>query len=459
MNLSISSLRLYYFTKNSLISHSPYSGTSNIKFRKISANNFFSHFFQTQNPRLNSNFFRCKFNKFLGNAIYLDSDRFYEMRFHQSEQFSSNSTASFKLCVFTNCFNTESKGRGGAVLYMNNDGRLIFNNCGFDNCTADSGGAFSAKCKIYTILSTCINHCHAIDKFMTFRIMGNIYKAVDLELSAIRQVTMFNNGPPRVLQQKTFCYISDITVFIEHFNVTNTWKMYKAGVLRFQQRALITRINIHYGNFKENDGPGLLLISHPLATKSEDAPKIESTNFIANNPGEMSLIYINDTKCLIRNCVFMKHTQPEMSYLTLSEGSHLTLHTCYVDVSLKQFKGFIQGRFKNHSSVFEVNDPIPREINAINIDSCFEFAITATFSPSATRFRKDKDEINTQKILFSPTLQFTPSRRLYPKNIYAQQLTLLIVAIFGVPTFYLLFIMKQRQIQGRPRKTKRRAQK
>ena len=460
MNLSISSLRLNFYLKNSLFSFPQYSKRFDLNFRKISANYFFSNFFRSQFHQLNIDFFQCKFNKFLSNPIYIENDRFYEMRFHDFNQFSDNSTASFKFCVFMNCFNNEPKGRGGAILYSNTDGRLVFNHCGFDNCTSDNGGAFYAKCKIYTIQSTCINHCTANDKYMTFRIVGNTYKSFDMELSYMKYVTMFGNGPLRILQQKTFCHIQDITILIEHINVSNTKKMHKIGMMRFQERSIAAHININFANFKENDGPGLLFIAHPLATRAEDAPKIENSNFIANNPGEISLIYINDTKCLIRNSIFLHHTQKDMIYLTLTEGSHLTLHTCYVDVSLKRFKGYVQGKFRNYSSIFETNNITLHEIEAIDISECFQFAITATFTPSMTiKGKHNNAHDDGDQNEFSPTMPFTSSRSLYPKTIYVQQLTLLLIVSIGIPLFYILYYMKLRQLRGHPRKTRKRSQK
>ena len=460
MNISISSLRLYSHVKQSPFSLPLCHKRTDINFIKISANNFFYPFFRTQSKAVNTDFFQCKFRRFLNSPIFINSDRFYEMRFHDFNQFSDNSTASFKLCIFTNCFNSEAKGRGGAIFYSNTDGRLIFNQCGFDNCTSDNGGAFFARCKIYTIFSTCITHCTASDKYITFRIAGNTYKSFDLELSSMKYITLFGNGPLRILQQKTFFHMSDITILIENSNITNTKKMHKIGMMRFQERATVTHININYVNFKENDGPGLIFISQPLAIRAEDAPKIENSNFIANNPGDISLIYINDTKCLIRNSVFLQHTQKDMIYLTLTEGSHLTLHTCYVDVSLKTFKGYVQGKFKNFSSVFEAINISLWDVEAIDISECFQFAVTATFSPSMTMpgRRKRVDENGNQNN-FSPTMPFTASKPLYPKTIFVQQLTLLLTVTIGIPMFYILYYMKLRQISGHPRKTKKRSQK
>lgn len=457
MNISLSQFRLTSLSQSAFISRSIYSKSSSSRFLSIFANKFSSSFFKSFEINSKTEFIECKFKNFLATPIHINSDRFTEIKFKKSEIFSSNSTASFKQCIFVNCENTEKKGKGGGMCYNNNDGKVLMQNCGFDNCSAEQGGAFVIKCKSYTFTYTCINHCFAFDKYSIFKLFGNVFKSADAEFSLFEHSTFFENGPMNPVQEKFLCQFNDINTRLENINFSNSRQSSKFGVIKISHKSPAPEVAMMYSNFFANKGPGLLSVTQPFE-KNQNFPIFETCNFVANEPGNGPLISINEeTRCGFKSCVFAYQNPINTGYLLVEKGSIVMMNKCVSDAEINYFKLDIIGKFKTSSCSFGVPAPAMNEIAAVDVDSCFEFAVTATFSPSPTKVKKE--DAKGKPVTFLPTLQFTPSRPLYPKAILIQQYSLFIVAFIAIPFFFLMHFMRQRQFAGRPRKTSKRSQK
>jgi len=414
MNFSCYSLILKNQFNSPIFSTSDLFFGNSLHFYSVSCLKHENSFFCSKNIAFS--FKQSMFVEFLSAPIVIDSVKYTDSNYFRYSNHSINNHSSFQTCIFRKCKNKKHGGNGGAIYYNSEQGKIVFKNCGFDECLAsNSGGAFYINSKKSFISNTCIYTCRSLQNNMAFfiRCMNSSYTG---------HISMLGIGPDAPSEEKKHFQFDETTLVLKESNISHSNTLNNDGFMHFSN---MKSILIDFVSFFHNGGPGLKQITNSLAQNT-----ISYCNFVENECGEESpMLYFSNTSIELSYCVFSKNNFE--TFIQSPLCNNISFSECTYDFPKKsigyddQIVTFLAFHHQKGTASYHI-------VSAPNRDICFKLDVTKTFMPSSTFMLNTISASPSPSIIPSPTIQWLP------KYLVLHQYILFAIIAISFP-FFLCF--------------------
>ena len=430
MNLTLISLSLSNYYKNSPFFTSFIGSKSHISFNNILANKFLNSFYKSENPFVK--IISSKFQYFLDNAIYIDSShtemkaiRHFDKTFSSPQDMSIETYSIFSKCCFLTILNLKKGATGGALYYTSYIGHVELNNCQFQWCFAlQRAGAFLISSKRLHASSLCIFQCSAGRSIQAFQITTNSNKGrANLTTSIIT-----NCGPLQWKNEKEQMRFESVSLDFIDTNVTRNRRLF-SGMIHFSK---LYDAAINYCEFHENSGPNLFVLSNSYDVY------LAFSNIIGNDVGFQPLIQSKASSMFITHSSFLRNINinNETTFsVDLESDMKIIFGNCTFDIP-KENMHFNSFLIQIRKSRFNTTDAVMHTFQ--NTRECEFYVYPAQTTPPRTATKK-----KTHVIVYVPE----PTIDWFPQHLVHEQYALFVVIFITLPVLVYAFLTKKKTFE------------